>query len=557
YFLLNQSNLKPRKLEGTAYFLATSQDAYAYIRFERNISFAYSTSACLSFSSIFLSLSFSVFSLSLIGRSSFHSSTTRRPQMVVVVFLVGLLALSISAADEWSSYHSHDQLVRKLADINEKCPDVTHLYSIGKSVEGRDLVVIHFSTTPMGHDILKPEMKYVGNMHGNEPVGRELLIHLSDHLCQGYVAKDKDVMSLLNSTSIHILASMNPDGFEKAMNTPPAERGWLVGRSNANNVDLNRDFPDLDAIFYDVEKLKIPRYDHLLELFADDKDHQPETVAVGRWILSQPFVLSANLHEGDLVANYPFDTAEGTDESIYAKSPDDGTFRWLAQTYSANHAHMAKNDHAPCDGSAADNFARQGGITNGAKWYSVAGGMQDFNYLATNAMEITLELSCSKFPEGSQLPALWEDNKNSLMEFMWRIHSGIKGLVIDGETGEPVKEATIWIKNATESNPIKHPVTTNVVGEYFRLLPVGSYEVIVEADGFEPASKKVNVTNAARDSAQIVHFALSPVPEEQQLLQQLQEEEQQPVEEEEDPEQLERVLAQLAEPRSMAEEEEQ
>jgi len=45
---------------------------------------------------------------------------------------------------------------------------------------------------------------------------------------------------------------------------------------------------------------------------------------------------------------------------------------------------MAKNDHEPCDGTAQNNFARQGGITNGAKWYSVAGGMQDFNYLATN-----------------------------------------------------------------------------------------------------------------------------------------------------------------------------
>lgn len=58
--------------------------------------------------------------------------------------------------------------------------------------------------------------------------------------------------------------------------------------------------------------------------------------------------------------------------------------RYIAETYARAHAHMAKNDHAPCDGTAQSNFGRQGGITNGAKWYSVAGGMQDFNYLATN-----------------------------------------------------------------------------------------------------------------------------------------------------------------------------
>uniref|UniRef100_A0A1B6CEM3 Peptidase M14 domain-containing protein n=1 Tax=Clastoptera arizonana TaxID=38151 RepID=A0A1B6CEM3_9HEMI len=427
---------------------------------------------------------------------------------------VSLLCLfaSNTFAEFQFKHHNNQELADVLQDVHQKCPNITRVYTLSQtSVQGVPLYVIEFSKHPGFHKKFVPEFKYIGNMHGNEVLGRELLLKLADYLCEQFLAGNDDIVHLINSTRIHLMPSMNPDGWDRS--TAAGGNDYLIGRANSNGVDLNRNFPDLNRIMYGYEKAHIDHNNHLLAMVDRlTEPIQPETKAVLRLIMKVPFVLSANLHGGDLVANYPYDKSRSGMHSEYAQSPDDDTFRYVSLIYSTHHADMSKPIRKDCDGGY--NFGKQGGITNGAAWYSIDGGMQDLNYLSSNDFEITLELGCDKYPSADQLEPEWERNKDAIISFMWQVHIGVKGEVLDAETGRPLANAIIHVKNITagRNDDIKHDITSVFEGDYYRLLTPGTYEITALMDRYQPQSHIVTVTNPYHHEAQRVDFHLIPLP---------------------------------------------
>lgn len=298
------------------------------------------------------------------------------------------------------------------------------------------------------------------------------------------------------------------DGFEKSVMGLCNGLGQ-VGRGNLVSYDLNRDFP---SQFLPMHRMPNGT---LGDLFFD---RQWETIAVMKWILKENFVLSANLHGGALVASYPYDES-ASHISSYSKSPDDALFQHLAHTYANNHLTMSKGQSREMStkktfpmfiGQLGDNCDTTfpEGITNGAAWYDVPGGMQDFNYINSNTFEITLELSCCKYPalKDNVLEKEWDNNREALLAYMEQVmrenhrsyrlsfvfqsHLGIKGFIRDAQVRTGISGALIQIEG------ILHPIRSVQSGAYWRLLLPGLYNITVTASGYFPETKyNVSVTN--------------------------------------------------------------
>ncbi|XP_061391276.1 carboxypeptidase D-like [Musca vetustissima] len=351
-------------------------------------------------------------------------------------------------------YHNHEELTRFLRATSARYPNLTALYSIGKSIQGRELWVLVVSSSPYEHMIGKPDVKYVGNIHGNEPVGRELLLHLIQYLVSSYDT-DQYVKWLLDNTRIHIMPSMNPDGF--AVSKEGTCDGGQ-GRYNARGFDLNRNFPDYFK--------------------QNNKRGQPETDAVKDWISKIQFVLSGSLHGGALVASYPYDNTPNAMFQTYSAAPsltpDDDVFKHLSLVYAKNHAKMSRG--VACK-SATPAF--ENGITNGAAWYPLTGGMQDYQYVWYGCMEVTLEISCCKYPPAYELRKYWEDNQLSMIKFLAEAHRGVQGFVFDNNNN-PIERASLKIKGRDVGfQTTKH-------GEFWRILLPGYYKLEVFAEGYSP-----------------------------------------------------------------------
>ena len=337
----------------------------------------------------------------------------------------------------FADFPTHADLTKKLQAAVAKLPGKMKLFSIGKSGMGQELWVVKISDN-VETDETEPEFKYISSMHGDEIVGRELTTNLIEEIADKY-GKDKTITDLVDNTELFIMPSMNPDGSK------------LKQRANAAGVDLNRNYPDWSA----------------------GATNSAAAVAIENKAImalhdARQFALSANFHGGSIVVNYPWD-------ATYDRHPMDAFIQELSSVYADLNPEMRNSSEF------------HGGITNGADWYVVKGGMQDWSYFYHNDLQVTIELSHTKYPSYSDIPGFWSSNRDSMYAYMKQVHRGA-----GFKLGRAAVTGTVAIK---QTSPVAKDMGSYSFknSEFYKVLPEGEYEYTVTEKNGTPKSLTVRV----------------------------------------------------------------
>ena len=179
-------------------------------------------------------------------------------------------------------------------------------------------------------------------------VGRELVLYLARALCEQF-SSDSAITELLSTTEIHLLPSLNTDGYILKTRNNSNDKVMLTSSLSHNSLfvpfqDLNRSFPDW-AQLGESEEARL-------------ENREPETAAVMAWLRSvsplshkhesdniqccsdNNFLVSASLHDGWTMVIFPWDDSPACSASTNAVTSEDPVFYAVAQAYAHHHRFM-------------------------------------------------------------------------------------------------------------------------------------------------------------------------------------------------------------------------
>ena len=146
----------------------------------------------------------------------------------------------------WNRYYDHNEIGEICTRIANAYPELAKVTSIGKSYEGRDIVLLTVSNFKTGDPDSKPAMYIDGNIHGNEIQGAEVALYTGWYVTEMY-GRVEWITELLNDKTLYIVPTINPDGrdhFIHSANNAHSPRTGFVPRDDDGDGLIDEDDDD-------------------------------------------------------------------------------------------------------------------------------------------------------------------------------------------------------------------------------------------------------------------------------------------------------------------------
>ncbi|MFH1729650.1 MAG: M14 family metallopeptidase [Pseudomonadota bacterium] len=227
----------------------------------------------------------------------------------------------------YHSVHEVNEFLHETAALN---PEIAKVFSIGKSIEGNDILGIKISDNVNDEEFDEPAALFLGTTHAREHLSTEVPLFLARFLVEGYSKRDFHLKELIDTREIFIFPVLNPDGKmydigEAGFSGTRNYQFWRKNRRKNSDaslgVDLNRNY---DSNWGGQGSSSSPSSD---TYHGEAAFSEPETAAIKDFILAQKNIsVCLSYHTFSKLILYPW----GTSNDPIADEKDLNAFKKIA-----------------------------------------------------------------------------------------------------------------------------------------------------------------------------------------------------------------------------------
>ncbi len=155
--------------------------------------------------------------------------------------------------------YTFKEVATYLNAVADAYPKIDRLHPIGKSFQGKDLLVMEITNEDTGIGLRKPGFWIDGNLHAGEVMGAAVCLKTIEILVTGY-GQDPSLTDLIDTRVIYVMPKLNPDGSDHYLTRPDGMRSSVRPHdSDGDGIEDEDPGEDLDGDGYITSmRLKSP-----------------------------------------------------------------------------------------------------------------------------------------------------------------------------------------------------------------------------------------------------------------------------------------------------------